>query len=66
MFTNRVYGLVSLCLIKSISDTWPSHSFFIEYEKALSALPIFGKSLFFENMYNIGKFDTAVATELIN
>lgn len=46
MFTNRVYGLVSLCLIKSINDTWPSHSFFIEHEKALSALPIFGKSLF--------------------
>lgn len=40
--------------------------FFIEHEKALSALPIFGKSLFFENMYNIRKFDTAVATELIN
>lgn len=42
--------------------------FFIEHEKAWSALPIFGhgKSLFFENVYNIGKFDTAVATELIN
>jgi len=66
MFTNRVYGLVSLCLIKSINDIWPSDSFFIEHEKVLIALPIFGKSLSFKNMYNIGKFDTAVETELIN
>ena len=51
---------------KSINDTWPSDSFFIEHEKALSALPIFGKSLSFKNMCNIGKFDTAVETELIN